>query len=306
MIDDLILDVGNPEQIKAYFQQRKLIFSSYNKMINFISNTNLYSKAGVKPENLQELNDVRTEIIMNMLTSMEENKLSCVNVLYPTDGYAQRSRIPYSRLVNMLNNSISDDHGSVLGYCAGLEKHNSDLIEFLKDSKTIRIVGEDTDLTLKVEGQKWINGSGKINIPDGEVFTAPIKESVNGHIKFDYSIVYDSEELSDIWVEFENGKISDFNCSCNKTFERLISSDAGSCYLGEIGFGTNFKLDKFIGNIIFDEKIGGTVHLALGSAFPQCGDNKSCIHMDMIKDTSSGTKVYVDDKLFLTQRAYTK
>ncbi|MDD5416979.1 MAG: aminopeptidase [Candidatus Aenigmarchaeota archaeon] len=169
----------------------------------------------------------------------------------------------------------------------------------LNKGKIFRIVSKDTDLTMKIYPKSFIMDDGHENMPGGEVFGAPVKNSTTGHIKFTFPAVRQGVEVTNIYAEFKNGKCIKATADKNQDFLiKMLDTDAGSRYIGEIGIGMNPKVTKFTKNLLFDEKIGGTIHLAFGMAYKQCGEpNKSALHWDIVKDLRKDGKVFLDGKL---------
>ena len=169
----------------------------------------------------------------------------------------------------------------------------------LNQGKQVRLVGKDTDLSFSVAGRSWKVGDGQFNMPDGEIFTAPVHESVNGVITFEFPGVLGGRLVHDMRLEWKDGELVHAAASENEDFLKLIlATDSGASYIGEFAFGTNYSVDRFCKDIFYDEKIGGTVHIALGRAYPICGGtNQSSIHWDIIKDTRLEGAVYLDGEL---------
>ncbi|MYD10597.1 MAG: aminopeptidase [Chloroflexi bacterium] len=170
--------------------------------------------------------------------------------------------------------------------------------EKLRGARSVRIVaGEETDLSFSVAGRSWVVCAGKINLPDGEVYTAPITDTVSGRIHFELPASLGGVEMRDIRLEWEAGELVAASASSNEGFlQRILRTDAGASLLGEFAFGLNPGISHFCGDILYDEKIRGTVHIALGRAYRDCGGiNQSRIHWDLVKDLRAGGAVYVDD-----------
>ncbi|MFC2067699.1 aminopeptidase [Chloroflexota bacterium] len=165
--------------------------------------------------------------------------------------------------------------------------------------KEEQYIGQDTDLQFQCEGRKWINCDGKNNFPDGEVYTGPIENSVEGTIRFTYPGIYLGSEIEDIFLRFERGKVVEARATKGeRLLLKLLDVDEGARYVGEIAIGTNDNINRFTKNMLFDKKMGGTVHLALGIGFPLSGSkNISGIHWDMLKDMREGGEIYADGKL---------
>jgi aminopeptidase len=176
------------------------------------------------------------------------------------------------------------------------------VVRRLKKAKNMRFLGEDTDLRLDVGGRKWVNCDGHVNMPDGEIFTCPIENSAQGQIRFSYPAVYHEmgREADDITLTFKNGEVVKARAEKGEDFlKEIIETDEGARRIGEIAVGTNIGIDKFTKNMLFDEKMGHCIHLALGLA-PLAqetgGRNQSSIHWDLLKDMRTG-EIYVDDEL---------
>jgi aminopeptidase len=145
-----------------------------------------------------------------------------------------------------------------------------------------------------------VNCDGKKNFPDGEVFTGPVEDTVNGTIRFTYPLIYLGNEIEDIRLTFKDGVVIDASASKGEALlKQVLEIDEGAKRVGEIAIGTNYGITRFTKHMLFDEKIGGTMHLALGRSIPESGGtNMSAIHLDILKDMTKGGKVYADDELF--------
>lgn len=172
------------------------------------------------------------------------------------------------------------------------------IVDFLSQHDEIRIIVPDTDLTYRVGGRTWISSHGTHNFPDGEVFTGPIEDSVNGTIRFSYPAVYHANDVEDVRLTFKDGKVVDASARRGEAFlHSMLDMDAGGRYVGEVAFGLNYNITRFTRNLLFDEKIGGTMHLALGASYPETGgQNQSALHWDIVSDLHQG-QVYADGKL---------
>ncbi len=159
-------------------------------------------------------------------------------------------------------------------------------------------MGEDTDLNFKVQDRKWINCDGKENMPDGEIFTAPIENSANGTIRFTFPGIVAGREVEDITLTFKDGKVVKASAvTGDDLLQQLLMVD-GVDRIGEAAIGTNNGITKFTKNMLFDEKMGGTIHIALGNSYPESGgQNKSAIHWDILKDMRKEGELYADGNL---------
>ncbi|MBW7886034.1 MAG: aminopeptidase [Caldilineaceae bacterium] len=173
--------------------------------------------------------------------------------------------------------------------------------ERLNQGKTVRLVGKETDLTFSTEGRRWMVGDGTFNMPDGEIATAPVTETLHGYVTFEWPGVLGGRLMHDMRLRWEHGSLVHASASTNEAYlERILATDAGASLLGEFAMGTNPHVDRFCKDILIDEKIGGTVHMALGRAYPESGGtNQSAIHWDIIKDIRQEGAVYVDGQVVL-------
>lgn len=169
--------------------------------------------------------------------------------------------------------------------------------EKLNHGKQVRLVGRETDLSFSVEGRKWLVFDGRINMPDGEIYTAPVNETLNGHIYFEFPGVMSGRLVHDIRLRWQAGQLVEATSTTHQDFLRqLLQTDAGASLPGEFAFGLNPHVNRFCKDILLDEKMGGTIHLALGRAYPECGGtNQSALHWDIVKDLRREGVVYLDD-----------
>ncbi len=253
--------------------------------------------------NTRELSAVPPE--KQVLTSKAAKPLSDIIIakdnwtltLFPTAAYAQDADMALSEFEEFVAKAMFLDTPDPVAAWKQQERWQAKLTRRLNATNTVRIVGQDTDLTLRVAGRTALNDAGHHNIPGGEVFTAPLEHSAEGRIRYTYPVVAFGREISDIYLEFSRGKVVKASAAKHEAFlHKMLDMDAGARYLGELG--TNYGIQRFVRNILFDEKIGGSVHLAVGRSYPKCGGvNKSALHWDMIKDLRQGGLLYFDGKL---------
>jgi aminopeptidase len=173
----------------------------------------------------------------------------------------------------------------------------------LQGSQEVHILGRGTDLRFSVRGRRWVVLDGRINMPDGEILTAPVNETLDGYISFELPGVFGGRLIPDIHLAWERGRLVEARASRHQDFlHDILATDGGSCLLGEFAFGLNPHVNRFCRDPLIDEKIGGTIHIALGRAYPECGgDNPSAIHWDIVKDMREEGMVLVDGKGVLTK-----
>jgi aminopeptidase len=173
------------------------------------------------------------------------------------------------------------------------------IVDWLKGKEQVHVVGPETDLHLSIADRAFINSDGRRNMPSGEVYTSPVEDSINGHVHFSYPAIVSGREVTGIRLQFEDGKVIKASADKNEDFLlQTLDTDEGSRYVGEFAIGTNKNITRFTGQGLFDEKINGSFHLALGAGFPEAGSkNQSAIHWDMICDMRDGGEIWVDDEL---------
>lgn len=213
---------------------------------------------------------------------------------YPTPAFAQRSQMSSEKFAEFFFNVCTLDY-------AKMDKKMEPLKQLMETTDKVHIVTPTTDLTFSIKGLPAIKCSGQCNIPDGEIYTAPIKDSVNGQIIFNIPAVDNGVEFNNIKLVFKNGKIIDFDCNEKEKFQEILDTDNGSRYLGEFSFGLNPYCINPVKDILFDEKMSHSIHLAIGSSYDDCyNGNKSAVHLDLIQkhtEEYGGGKIYFDDVL---------
>jgi aminopeptidase len=214
---------------------------------------------------------------------------------FPSTGLAQNAGMSIQQYTEFYFRATNKDWNR--------EKAKQMRIKKLFDkAKKVRIVGKETDITLDIAKRNGILCYGQFNMPDGEVFYSPNEKKTEGHIMFNYPAIYNGHEVENVKLWFEKGKVVRFTCSDNrKFFQQMIDTDPGARYLGELGIGMNKEIRNLTKDVLLDEKMGGTIHLALGRAYKENGGtNKSAIHWNMIKDLRKkhgGEEIYLDGKL---------
>ncbi|NHJ05050.1 MAG: aminopeptidase [Candidatus Heimdallarchaeota archaeon] len=218
---------------------------------------------------------------------------------FPCNSLAQEASMGLEEYTEFVYKALALDKEDPIAYWKNIEKEQDKIIKILEKGKVFRIIGEDTDLSLGIKGRSWINCCGHENLPDGEVFTAPIENSVNGTIRFSYPGIYLGQEIENIWLKFKDGQVIDYDATKGKELLAKVLELENAKILGELAVGTNYGIQKFTKNMLFDEKIGGTIHLALGFGYPESGSkNDSPIHWDILKDMKSKeSKIFLDEKV---------
>ena len=261
---------------------------------------NTRALTGAQPERHQRLIAATRALTNRRWERISAGELSWSGVLCPTAAHAQdaeMSVVDYESFVFRACHVEEEDDA-----VAHWQSTSADLAaraERLGRVRELRIVGPDTDLRVIVEGRAWEAADGHHNMPDGEVYTSPVETETEGEIRFSFPALFQGREVDDIRLRFENGVVVSAEAARGEEFlEAVLGLDDGARRLGEVAFGMNYEIDRFTKNILFDEKIGGTMHVALGSAFKELGGmNDSALHWDLVCDLRAEGEVYADGEL---------
>lgn len=220
-------------------------------------------------------------------------------------------RVPNEAFAKQAGSGVEDVTEMFFTACLKDWKQESAVLERwvaqLDGARIVHVLGAKTDLRFSIEGRKWKTTQGLLNMPDGEICTAPLTETVDGHIYFENPAVLGGRLLHDLFLRWENGTLVESTSSTNQDYlTDILATDAGATGIGEFALGTNYAVDRFTNDILIDEKIGGTTHIALGRAYPECGGvNKSAIHWDIVKDIRHEGSVSIDGRVVLERGAFT-
>ena len=227
-------------------------------------------------------------------------KARWLGTLVPTHAFAQDADMSLADFEDFVYRALHvHDEEDPVAYWRRRADELDRVAASLADVRELRIVGADTDLVVGVEGRRWKVAGGRRNLPDGEVFTSPLETRTQGEIRFSFPAVFQGVEVEDVRLQFEEGRVVEFEAGRGREhLAAMLDVDTGARVLGEVAFGLNYEIDRFTRNILFDEKIGGTMHLALGSSFKDIGgENESALHWDMICDLRADGEVYADGEL---------
>jgi aminopeptidase len=220
---------------------------------------------------------------------------------YPTAAYAEGAGMDLADYERFVASAMFLDRPDPVAAWQELGRRQAGLVEFMTGVKAVRIEAEGTDISLSVAGRTWINSDGRRNMPSGEIFTGPVEDSARGRLRCGFPVCRDGRGLKGIALELQDGLV--VSARADEGQEYLLSMldlDPGARRLGELGLGLNAGIQRFTGSILYDEKIGGTVHLALGQSYPETGGvNESALHWDLIVDTRSGGRVTADGRVVM-------
>lgn len=274
--------------------------------IGFWADTNTRSLSRVDPKRQATASAARKPIFKTFMERAASGSLRWVGTQYPTQASAQDADMSldgYEEFVFRAGLLHLDDPAAAWG---AISERQQRLCDWLAPKQALRFVAEGTDITVPVAGGTWINCAGTENFPDGEVFTGP--QGADGVIRFTYPAVHNGREVTGVRLEFKGGKVVDASADKNEAFLfEMLDMDAGSRTMGEIAIGTNFAVQEFTRSTLFDEKIGGTFHMAVGAGYPESGStNESGLHWDMVCDLRRGGRIEADGEVFLKDGRFLK
>jgi aminopeptidase len=275
---------------------KKFLYSRISGLISIDAENNTRALSNADPKKMARLSKANREISDIFMQRSAKLELKWCGLQYPTSAMAQEGSMSLSEYERFVYSACLVDRKDPVAEWKKVSKKQEVMVKYLGKVSKLEFYGEDTDLKMSMKGRKWINCDGQCNMPDGEVFSAPIEDSVNGQIRFTFPGIYMGKEIEDITLNFKNGKIVKARAEKgNELLQSLIGIDGGAKRLGEVAIGTNQGITKFTKNMLFDEKLGGTIHMAIGAAYPECGaKNKSAIHWDMIKDMKKDGEIIGD------------
>lgn len=298
-LEEILLKGGSEKQIKYVSPLALQKMKTVDARLAILGSLNTKSLSGVEPRRMAWAQVARKPLLKIFMERSAKGSLRWVLTQFPCHASAQDAEMSLSEYEEFVYNAgFLKDRDPVKKWQT-LAKQQARLAKFLNKAKEVRIQAEDTDIRIGVKGRKWINCDGKLNFPDGEVFTAPVETSINGHITFSFPAVHLGREVTGIRLSFEKGKVVRAEADKGQDFLRsILKTDRGASYLGEFAFGTNYNIQRYTRNTLFDEKIGGSVHMALGASYPESGGkNKSGLHWDIVCDLRKGGEIHVDGEV---------
>ncbi len=283
-LQEMFFKNATDEQIKFISPLKELEMEKMDAYLGVWGTTNTKNLSGVDPSRQQMFNKATEPLMNRFFERASSGELHWAGTQYPTEAHAQDAEMSladYMEFVFRAGHLYDDDP---VAFWKGMEKEQDRLIEILNQAEQIHLTADGTDLKLGVKGRKWINCCGHENFPDGEIFTTPHEDDVNGTIKYSFPAFLGGREADGVHFTFKDGKVVKASAEKNEEFLlSMLDTDEGARRLGEFAIGTNYEITKFTRNTLFDEKIGGTCHLAVGAASPETGaTNRSGIHWDMV------------------------
>jgi aminopeptidase len=278
-----------------------------DKSITIWADENTKALANVDPKRQSARSAATRALFMRLMEREAAGELKWVGTQFPCQASAQDAEMSLDEYEDFVLRACLVHLKDPVAAWKRVHSKQAKICKVLDTKKKIRVVAKGTDLSMNVAGRKWINCDGKANMPDGEIFTGPIEDSVEGTISFSYPGFYYGREAEGIKLTFKKGKVTKASATKNEDFlVAMLDTDEGARRVGEFAIGTNAAIQTFTRNTLFDEKIGGTIHMALGASPRESGGvNESGIHWDIVNDMRDGGKIYADGKIVYRNGEFT-
>jgi aminopeptidase len=277
----------------------KLAYEQFEARIRLHSLTDTTLLKDVPPEKQAQRAKAMSHILSTQMNRGYTRDFKWCTTLYPTDAYAKEADMSLAEYEDFVYSAMHADTDDPVSHWQKVKAEQANFVSLFEGGDKVELHGPNVDLKLSIKDRKFVNACGLNNMPDGEIFTGPVEDSVQGWVRYTYPSIYSGRVVENVELAFTDGKVSSAKASKNEDLlQQMLDSDHGAKYVGEFAIGLNFEINKFTGNILFDEKIGGSFHMALGAGYPETGSqNKSRIHWDMICDMRSDSEILVDGKV---------
>jgi aminopeptidase len=272
---------------------------SIDARINVVASSNTRELTGIDPERMARRSRAAGPLMEQFMRRSADGALRWCVTAFPCAAFAQDADMSVDAYADFVYAAgwlgLDDPVAAWTAYAAKLEA----LAERMSTVSTLRVVSDGTDLTVGVGGRTWLPAKGDRNFPDGEVFTGPVETETEGHVRFSYPAVMGGREVADVRLRYEGGRVVESSAATGQDYLRqMLAMDDGASILGEFAIGTNYAVERFTKQILFDEKIGGTCHMAVGAGYPDTGSqNHSALHWDMVCDLRDGGEIYADGEV---------
>ena len=309
-----------PEQDKLFFKYAseaqldftptfpKLVADQFEVSIRIRADVDTRSLKDVAPERQSRWQKAQSPVRNSMLRRGGDKTLRWVLTQFPTEAYAREAGMNFADYEAFVYGACHADDKTEdpVAYWQQIREQQKKMIARIEGHDKVKLMGPNVDLSLSIKGRKFNNSHGRHNMPDGEIYTGPVENSVSGWVKFTYPAVYQGRVVEGVELTFEKGRVATATAEKDQDFLlAMLDSDVGARYLGEFAIGTNFEINRFTRNILFDEKLGGTFHIAMGAGYPETGSlNTSVIHWDMICDMRGGAEIQVDGDVIYKDGAF--
>lgn len=287
------------EQLEYVNPVAKFIYEEADVLFNIDAPNHVRAMASVPPENLAKSQRASSQLFGRFMERMSSGELRWNLSAWPTHARAQEANMSFLAYSKLVYNAYGLNLDDAVAYWTNMRDRQTRYVQWLAGKKHMEVKGPGIEMSLSFEERNWVSAHGEKNFPDGEIYTSPIVDSVNGYVEFNYPAYNLGNRVDEASLVFKDGKVIEASARAGEGFlMSQLNVDEGARYLGEFAIGTNYNIQDITGSILFDEKIGGSIHMALGRAIPECGGtNESGIHWDMVHNMRDGGEIFVDGEL---------
>ncbi|MDX9953598.1 MAG: aminopeptidase [Anaerolineae bacterium] len=305
-LDERFYRLASDEQLAYVDPFRRMVYEECDALIRILAATNTRELSAIDPSRQVLRSKAMAPLMQRYMQRGATGELKWNGTLFPTPAFAQEAEMSLHDYEAFVYGACFCDRENPIAEWQRIHEEQERVVQWLRGRSRVRVIGPNADLTLSIAGRTFVNSDGHHNMPSGEVFTGPVEDSANGWIRFTYPAITGGRVVEGIELAFEGGRVAKATAKKNEAYLlQVLDTDAGSRFLGEFAIGTNDGIQRFTKNILFDEKIGGSIHLAVGNGYPETGStNHSAIHWDMICDMRDGGEIWVDDEILYRSGAF--
>jgi aminopeptidase len=296
---EILLNHASDEQLDFVSPIEKFIDHECNAHLFLEAPHNTRSMSGTDPARMARRAKAYQSLSQEFMERAARGEVRWCYTVFPCHAFAQEADMSLADYTEFVYAADLLNEPDPVAAWQAIGRQERILVNWLAGKDRVVLKGKDIDLSFSIKGRTFEAADGKVNMPDGEIFTGPVEDSANGWVRFRYPAIEGGREVEDVELWFEKGKVVKENAQKNLEFlTAQLNTDAGARYLGEWGIGTNYSIPRFSKHMLFDEKLGGTIHLALGMSYPETGGkNESGLHWDMLCDMADA-EITVDGELF--------
>ncbi len=305
---DLLFKHANDDQLSYINPFQQMIMEDFDVDIRISSAENTKSLSGVDPDRLNLTRSAYYDLLQTWFQRSAQGTMRWLTTRYPTQAYAQEAEMSLREYKQFFYSSCFADREDPLGAFKQMASEQAEIVQLFQGGDRVVFSGSDIDLSLSIKERPFITCAGDNNLPDGEIYCGPVEESAEGWVRFSFPCIYLGNKVEAVELEFKEGKVVEARAAKNEDYLRkTLEVDEGASRIGEFGIGLNAAIDRFTGSMLFDEKIAGTIHFALGAGYPESGStNKSSIHWDMLVDMRADSEIKVDGEMVYSDGNFRK
>jgi aminopeptidase len=296
--EEIFFAHANDDQLDFLPRFHKIAFEEFDVLLKIRAEANTRSLSSIEPARQQRRSTALSPLLKAQMRRGAVGELRWMSTIFPTQAYAIEADMGFEAYQDFFYRACHADPATndPVSYWMSIKAQQQRYIDRLHGHDWLHLRGPNVDLRISIKDRIFINASGENNLPDGEIFTGPVENTAEGWVRYTYPAMYGGRIVEGVELTFKEGRVVQASAAKNQDFLlQMIDTDAGARYIGEFAIGTNYEIDRFTRSILFDEKIGGSFHMALGASYPETGGrNQSNIHWDMICDLRESSEIIAD------------